>query len=658
MCLLVWPALADVETLVRQGVALQQAGHNREAIAALEQATTLAEKSGDRRLLVLAKSSLGAVCTCSRQAAATEKNLRESLTLAHELADTNTAAVVQNNLGNFLAAQGKLDEALAVYDAAGTPSALANAAAIAIRDAEPRNLAAQAKLTGLTVTPEIALLWLRCGQTDVQLQQLSRAERCFTAALQCDNPRVQTYALGYLGQLKQSLDLIRHAAFVAQEHAIPEALYRWEWQTGRLLAAAGKRSEAIAAYRRAVQSLQPIRAELTQGCGAARPTFRESVAPVYYELADLLLQRDDALAEAREAIELLKSAELDDYLQDECAGQARSRSQVEKVAANTAIIHIIPLADRTEVLLAFNEGLERVKLPVDAAKLTAEVRQFRVNLEQRSSNRYLTQARQLYAWLIAPLKETLARHKVETLVFVPDGALRTVPLAALNDGERFLIEQFAVAVTPGVTLMDARAMPAGQLKALAAGLSKGVQNFAPLPNVPGELKMVASAFHGPVLLDGEFATAVLRRDFEHEQYQVVHFATHGQVDKDISKSFILTHDGRLTLDELEALLRPGQFRGKPVELLTLSACQTAAGDDRAALGLAGVAVKAGARSALATLWFVHDESTAMLMEEFYRGARTTSKAKALQRAQVKVLRDPRFEHAGYWAPYLMIGNWL
>ncbi|MEI6085656.1 MAG: CHAT domain-containing protein, partial [Verrucomicrobiota bacterium] len=314
--------------------------------------------------------------------------------------------------------------------------------------------------------------------------------------------------------------------------------------------------------------------------------------------------------------------------------------------------------DRTELLLEFTTGLERVRIPVTAAQLTAEVRKFRLSLERRTTNQYLGPAQQLYTWLITPVRATLVKHQIETLVFVPDGALRTIPLAALHDGEHFLIEQFACAVSPGVALVDARPLPRGQIGAVAAGLSEATQNFAALPGVPAELQAVAAAFQAPVLLNQQFTVAALQKDFSQHQFQVVHFATHGQVDKDIARSFILTHDGRLTLDDLEALLRPAQFRGQPVELLTLSACQTAAGDDRAALGLAGVAIKAGARSAVATLWFVNDESTTLLMEEFYRDVKTTSKAKALQQAQLKVLRDPRFGHAGYWAAYLLIGNWL
>jgi CHAT domain-containing protein len=115
------------------------------------------------------------------------------------------------------------------------------------------------------------------------------------------------------------------------------------------------------------------------------------------------------------------------------------------------------------------------------------------------------------------------------------------------------------------------------------------------------------------------------------------------------------------LNDLEALIRPSQYRGKPVELLVLSACQTASGDDRAALGLAGVAVKAGARSVLASLWFVNDQSTAALISELYRQLRespSVSKARALQAAQIKMLNDRRYRHPCYWAPYLIIGNWL
>ena len=147
----------------------------------------------------------------------------------------------------------------------------------------------------------------------------------------------------------------------------------------------------------------------------------------------------------------------------------------------------------------------------------------------------------------------------------------------------------------------------------------------------------------------------------HEQpYSMLHIATHGLVGKDAKDSFILAYDDKITMDRLSQLIGMLQFRNTPLDLLTLSACETAVGDDRAALGLAGVAVKAGARSALASLWLIDDEATAQLVTEFYTQLKdpAISKAVALQRAQLKISRDPLHDHPCYWAPFLLINNWL
>jgi CHAT domain-containing protein len=179
--------------------------------------------------------------------------------------------------------------------------------------------------------------------------------------------------------------------------------------------------------------------------------------------------------------------------------------------------------------------------------------------------------------------------------------------------------------------------------------------------VPGELKSIEPLYPSRTLLNADFVLPTLREKMTEEQFSIVHIASHGQFGRDASQTFVLTHDTRLTLNDLEAMIRPSQYRGQPVEMLVLSACQTAAGDDRAALGLAGVAVKAGARSALATLWFVNDQSTSVLVREVYNQLRQNpgrSKAKALQAAQVKLINDRRYRHPCYWSPYLIIGNWL
>jgi CHAT domain-containing protein len=164
------------------------------------------------------------------------------------------------------------------------------------------------------------------------------------------------------------------------------------------------------------------------------------------------------------------------------------------------------------------------------------------------------------------------------------------------------------------------------------------------------------------LLNRDFAAARVEQALRQTPFSIMHFATHGQFSGDPRETFILTYDERLTLDRLQQLVRVTEFRKDPLELLALSACETAAGDDRAALGLAGVAVKAGARSALATLWRINDEAAATLVAEFYRQLQdpAVSRAVALQRAQLKLLNDQRFlvRHPGTWSQFVLINNWL
>ena len=168
------------------------------------------------------------------------------------------------------------------------------------------------------------------------------------------------------------------------------------------------------------------------------------------------------------------------------------------------------------------------------------------------------------------------------------------------------------------------------------------------------------ATHVTVLVDNQFDSLGFGRAIERRPYSIVHMASHGEFGSSAKDTFILTHDSRITLDQLEAQLGGTAYRQQPVELLALSACQTASGDDRAALGLGGVAVKAGARSALATLWSVSDRASTLLVGEFYQRLQdpNVNKAQALQAAQRRLLADARYRHPAYWSPFLLIGNWL
>jgi CHAT domain-containing protein len=699
----------QVKAMTELATAYQALGEQRRALALLEEAVEIAEKSGDRKTSILAKSRLGAALVLNLKYERAETLLRESLESARAEGESQTTAGILNELGNLLAVQQKYSEALTAFresselarekDGLLAAQALCNAAATAstagmARDSQGLNEDALKLIEGLTASHDKASLLITAAQTDrgiqttnaeISGQLMLRARQSLLSALETaeaiGDRRAASYALGYLGelyeqdkQLDAALSFSRRAAFAAQEAQMPEAQYRWEWHSGRVLKAQGKADEAIAAYRRAVQTLQPIRHDITLGYGNARAhaTFRDAQGPLFFELADLLFTKADKtsepeqaqqlLREARDTVEQLKAVELEDYFHDDCVNVVRAKTRaLESVDEHTAIIYVVPFADRTELLVSLASGMKRFKVPASAETLTAEVRQFRRNLETRSTYAYLEQAEELYGWLIKPIHGLLTEQRIDTLVFVPDGALRTIPLASLYDGKQFLVQEFAVAVAPGLSLVVPRPLVEKKVHLLLGGLSEAVQNFPPLDFVPGELKSIEGLYPSRKLLNQDFVLPAIREKMTEEQYSIVHIASHGQFGRDASQTFVLTHDARLNLNDLEAMIRPSQYRGQPVEMLVLSACQTAAGDDRAALGLAGVAVKAGARSALATLWFVNDQSTSVLVKEVYNQLRQNpglSKAKALQAAQVKLISDRRYRHPCYWSPYLIIGNWL
>jgi CHAT domain-containing protein len=695
----------------------QQLGRADLAYETFQQAHTAAKKTGDGVMLAAIDNGLGSLDILSSAADAgdAETLLKSSYALALAGNDAGVAAEAANNLGNLYAYQHKDADAERQYArakqlaaGAGKPEmacrAEGNLARVELDEgnfgkAERSCEAFTGQAAKLTDSHDKAFFLIGAGDTfnkiclaspehedRLRLKAFEACQEAAGVAERIGDKRSQSYALGFEGQLYEeekrigeALSLTRRALFYAQQIESPDMLYRWEWQVGRLLRAQGDAERAIEAYRRAVVTLQTVRHDvaLHYGNPTAHSSFREVAGGLYSQLSDLLLQKADRvktekeqqqyLTEARDTIELLKSAELEDYFQDQCVSLLKSRqASVESISPTAAVVYIIPLPDRTEILVTLQSGttgkIEHLKSGVTEPELTALCHEFRANLEKRSTDEYLEQADVLYADLIKPLEGLLAEHHIDTLVFIPDGALRTVPMAALRDGNQFLVQKYAIAVTPGLTLMQAKPLHEGHVDLIMNALSKGVQGYPPLDHVPEEAKNVTAMYGGKELMDGEFNGKNFRHEFAGDtDYSIVHIASHGHFDRDSRKTFVLTFDSRVGLDDLEQLLRPSEIRDKPVELLTLSACETAAGDDRAALGLAGVAIKAGARSAFASLWCVNDEASSILVSDFYAGLKATpsiTKAQALQHAQCKLIADPRYSHPCFWAPYLLIGNWL
>jgi CHAT domain-containing protein len=699
---------ARITTLVHLAQAQSALGQYRQAVGSLGAALELAEQLGDLRRIASIVAGLGNAHIALGPPETAEMYLDRALGVSRQVGDSALTAAILNNRGNFLVTQQKNAEAVAAYKESATLAkqaglrllrarALTNAATTLRHTGaaqESRDLldAASDELRGLEATHETAFALINVGLAYRDLrpslpasadQLLLRAAGALTeAAVLADkigDRRTASYAWGYLGSLyeterrhAEALELTRRAVLAAQQVNAPESLYRWQWQAGRLLKKLGSVEDAIASYRRAVYTLQSIRQELSIGYGTQPTSFRETVGPVYFELVDLLLERaatvrsPDQIApyliEARETVELFKVAELRDYFRDDCVDTALSKvTKLDVVSQTAVVVYPILLPDRIELLVSLPSGLKRVSVPVGIDRLTQEVRQFRRRLEKRTTREYLPHAQQLYDWLMRPLEADFKAAGIDTLVFVPDGPLRTIPMAALHDGKQFLISKFAMAITPGLNLTDPRPIKREGAKVLAIGVTEAVQGFPPLPNVAAELEALRTIFPSTTtLVDREFVVSKLEETLKQERFTILHIASHGEFSSEPGKTFLLAFDGKLTMDRLDQYIGLFKFRDDPLELLTLSACDTAEGDDRAALGLAGVAIKAGARSALATLWEINDVAAAGLVADFYRGLQdpSISRATALQRAQVKMLSDPRYEHPGFWAPFLLINNWL
>jgi CHAT domain-containing protein len=642
------------------GQAQQAQGHYGEARENFGKALALAQQSGDAAREARILSHLGSTQVAMRDSQEAEESLVRGLGVAKTRGDLGLSARLETDLGNERAAREQWREALARYEAAAQQAhaagraeseatALASAARAAIeaRDFDQaKSLLGRAELAltpitglaavnlGIHLGKSYELLVSAASDPAVRAQAIRHAyTRLSTAAdgaKTSGDARLASFALGNLASLYESehrhseaLYLIRQAVAAAEASEAPDALYRWYWQEGRILWAQGQAESALASYRRAVEIVEATRQTSLAHYGSASLRFERAVAPVYRDYVEALLGSSDLvanpraahqlLAEARETMEQFQAAELRDYFRDACVADIEARTvDLDRVlrerAPHTAVVYPIALDHQLELLVSLQDGLERYSVPVSAATIDAEVARLRGALARPIGRMYEPPSEQLYRWLVAPYEKRLHDAGIETLVFVPLGSLRTIPFGALYDGEKFLLERYALAVTPGLSLVDPHALHAEAARFLLAGLSQGGEfagkSFDALPMVREEIGAIQKLYGGEVLLDASFDAPEFRRAVVEEQPTVVHVASHAYFGAGPDDSFLLTHDGAVTFDQLGAMVGPRRYTEAPLELLVLSACETAAGDDKAALGLAGVAIRSGARSAIGSLWAI------------------------------------------------------
>jgi CHAT domain-containing protein len=691
-----------VRAQINQSKALQALGLYRRALAILNQVQDTLQTQPDSVTKLAGLRSLGEILQATGDLEKSNLVLQQSLNLSQRLQIPSEASHTLLSLGNTARAQEHLEEASSYYRKAteAAPSVVYRV----------QSQLHQLSLLVQLKKPDEALALLSPIQEQIQQLPLSRTQvnaRIYLAqsllklnssnadfaaakanletaaqdAKRLDDARSEVYALGTLGELyeksqqaTQAQSLTQQALLLAQPLNASDLVYRFQWQSGRLYKQQGNFKAAIVAYGEAVKALQLIQRDLTAINKDLQFSFRDSVEPVYRDYVELLLQPDGTqppsqrnLKMARETIDALQVAEISNFLRVSCLDntQVLIDEVADKEDPNAAILYPILLRDRVAIILKRprQPNLSYYSTNVAQETVEATLENLRKALAQSNSQEVLVPAQSVYNWLMRPIGPALAGSNIKTLVFVLDGSLRNIPMAVLHDGRQYLIEKpYSIALTPGLRLLQPQPLQQRKLKALVAGLSESpLPGFSPLPFVGTELKQIEAQLSSVELLNQKFTPEAFQSKIDAQALPIVHLATHGQFSSKPEQTFILTWSRRLTVNQLGSLLETSDRRkSTPIELLVLSACETIAGDRRAALGLAGVAVKAGARSTLATLWQINDESTAIFMEAFYRELlqKGVSKAEALSQAQRHLFQNPNFRHPYYWAPYVLLGNWL
>jgi CHAT domain-containing protein/predicted negative regulator of RcsB-dependent stress response len=640
-------SLVKSKALLNLGDVLRRVGKNEEAKLALQESLKIAENLQSKQAIADALLSLG-------NTARIEKNNRDAL--AYYRRAIEVSPLPDTRL------QGQLD-ILSLLIQNQTRSE------ITATVTEIENLLTQISPSQAAIYGRINLAQnlLKMENNDSQ-----KIVKILTLAMQqardLGDIRSQADALGYLGslyerhrRLEEAQKLTERALLLAQGINALDLTYQWQWQLGRILKAKGDKKNAIAVYKNAQETLQSLRSDLVAISSQLQFSFRESVEPIYRELADLLLQpgaSQDNLKQAREVIEALQLAQLDNFFRDACLDT--QPVQIDRLDPNAAIVYTIILPDRLETITAIpGQPLRHYTTNLPQKEIEQTTFSANSTIQSYWQPVDLEPLQQLYAWLIRPIEGNLAANKIQTLVFVQDGVLRNIPPSVFHDGKNYLIENYNIAIAPSLQLIDPQPLAMQNSELLLAGLTQARQGFIALPGVKLELESIEAEFPAKLLLDKSFTEDNFDKTVTTSPFGIVHIATHGQFSSNAEDTFILTWDGRITIDEFNNLLRGDRQQIRPIELLVLSACQTAIGDKQATLGLAGMAVRAGARSTLATLWDVSDRSTTLLMTYFYQElAERLPKAEALRRSQQKVLQDRYFSHPYYWSGFILVGNWL
>ena len=408
-------------------------------------------------------------------------------------------------------------------------------------------------------------------------------------------------------------------------------------------------------------------------------------------LENLDIEDLESFSDIIERVEKNWERDYEGYFGRNFANRDRSATQIaqhlreiqQQAGIKPAVIWAVPKDDFLQLMLITPKRqfvIEQIRGGNKAA-LSQKIQELEIAISNKQSLAYLPPARLIYRWLLLPLEPYLEAEQIDTLLFCTGATLRSLPFAALHDGEQFVVEKYNIARIPAFNLTNTEY----RVKSLRQVLAAGATEFTELPALPGiavELNtIVPNIWQGSKLIDGDFTVDNLRQTHKSGNFDIVHIASHSEFNAGSpEESFIQFSDRKLSLAQITDL----ELDAPLVDLLVLSSCETALGNEDAEFGFAGLAMQAGVKSALASLWGVDDTGTTVLMSEFYQKLRSTPiKSLALRQAQIAMLdrevfvedsqlrgsdvaidlpakvslnESGDFQHPYYWAGFTIIGN--
>jgi CHAT domain-containing protein len=699
-------AQGTIGTKINQAQALQSLGFYRQALLTLQEVQGLLGLGNSLRALRILEQKTTIADRGINLGA--KETLLQALDLATKRQDRAAIDLINLSLGNTLSSIGGAQQEQAALDAyqkiaPGAVPLVRIQAQINLYRLASAQKTAPNTLTFLTDTRKTLdsiapsrgtiFAYINLAETIKRNQAANRIDpeilipvaKLLTTAVEqartIKDLRGEAQAIGALGSLyaltgqnQEARNLTKKALVIAESLPAPDLAYRLDWQLGKIIMASNPNERdletATSAYRQAIHHLKSLRNDLNAIDADLQFSFRDSVEPVYREYVNLLLRDDKNIPEqnlttARDIIESLQVAELENFLRQGCLDTYTV--QLDKIDRSAAVIYPIILPDRVATIASipgqplryYSRKISASTVEEIVAKIQQKIQVSDFNSQQEQV--FKRQSKQIYDLLLAPLAGDLASSKTKTLVFVLDGSLRNIPMSILYDGNKYLVETYNLALTPGLQLVPPQdSTDRIRSQALLGGVSESNQGFIALPNAKSEIDSIGKIVPNQTLFNEQFNNKLVSTNLVASNAPIVHFATHGQFSSKAEDTYILTWNNRLNLDQFSNLLKDrGTRSSNGIELLVLSACQTAAGDNRATLGLAGVAIRARAKSTIASLWSVDDKATQGLMVNFYQNlvSKKMNKGESLRQAQQILLRNPQYRSPYYWAPFVLIGNW-